>query len=155
YSYSLAKEKAADAWAEKLLVAASPNLVNDEDRRDYLLLGPPALFRLMAATAEGAAVRAELESRNIAFQSLIPSESRKAYESILAPSSDNDSISGVEFQWAETPDWVAVDGVFYRPEALRKGKLQFPSGLHHVVAVAGRKLAYAAVGVYGSDAACR
>jgi hypothetical protein len=155
YSYTLEKEEAADAWAEKLLLAAGPNFVNDEDRRDYFLLGPPALFHLMAATAKENAGRAELESRNTAFQRLLPADSRKTYKSILNPHSDNDSVSAVQFQFTDTPEWVAIDGVFYNADVLQNRKLKFPSGLHDVVALARGKLAYAEVGVYGSDEVCR
>lgn len=74
----------------------------------------------MAATAKDDAARAELEGRNTSFQALLPADSRKTYKSILDTRSDSDSVSAVQFQWAETPDWVAIDGVFYSPDALRR-----------------------------------
>jgi len=55
YTLSLEKEKAADAWALRLMSSFAPELANDEDRRDYFVLGPPALLSFLAASKQDTA----------------------------------------------------------------------------------------------------
>lgn len=143
------REKAADAWALKLMLAAAPNFAGNEDVNEYFFLGPPALFHILAAAATGDA-KAELEARKAAFVAQLPAAAKSSFEYLTDASSGDGGMSSLAVQWTETPDWVAVDGIVYRPGDLANRRLRIPSGLHYIVAVAGQKLAYADVGAFRS-----
>jgi hypothetical protein len=155
YAFSIEKEKAADAWATKLLVAFAPEFAKDEDRSDYFLLGPPALFRFCAATDDADESRIELESRNAALLALLPASARKRYESLVNPEEQANGMSSLEVRWNESPDWVAIDGIVFRPEQLQNKKLKILSGLHYILSAAGQKLAYAEIGAWNSSELAR